>query len=288
MSAAGRPAARAVRLLAGDVRVGLTAMVPRLAVGLVLCAFLCFMLYARNRTALEPVGSLSFGDYACALFAGMREHVPSPSERFPLPAGWLCVCAFAAYATLDYPVRDLRGMGAHLVVASGGRWGWWCAKCCWVVLCVVVYWLAALGVCAVWTIATGGAFDCNVTPGVPDLLDFPAPELERIPTGIWETLLAVLAVLVAVCLVQLAVSLAAGPFVGLMATLAILFLSAFFMDPWLIGNYAMAARSDLMVANGVSAGMGAALALVVATAAVVLGGVVFRRLDIVGREADAQ
>ena len=60
-------------------------------------------------------------------------------------------------------------------------------------------------------------------------------------------------------------------------------MSAFLPGSFLIGNYLMALRSAGMVAGGAAAAVGATLGGVMAIAALALGSVAFKRLDIMGR-----
>lgn len=94
-------------------------------------------------------------------------------------------------------------------------------------------------------------------------------------------------ILGALCSIQLVLAFATTPLLGFSVTVAQLLVASFFLNPWLLGNYLMLARSNLVIANGVAVNNGALLSLAIIIASIVLGGHLFARRDILGRESDA-
>lgn len=90
----------------------------------------------------------------------------------------------------------------------------------------------------------------------------------------------------ALLLIQLAISLLVRPILGFVSTMVILYGSAFFLSPWLIGNYLMVARTDVVRTAGVSVPMGILLSLSLILAAVLVGGFLFSRFNIINRGDD--
>ncbi len=280
-----------LRLIARDVRDGLYAIAGRVLILLLGVNVLCYLLFTLVATGNTVVGGLSFADYVAACVGGINVYVPRGGDSFKLPAGWLCLCAGVAYVALDYPVRDLHGMGAQAMVAAGGRLSWWVAKCVWVVLVCLAAWVGILGVCAFWALAFGsglgpGAF--NLTFGVPALLGFDAPlaASSDMSPGFGLFIAAFPLVMAGICMMQTSLSVMIAPIVGFVATAAVLLVSALVLNPVLPGNYLMLARCDFISAAGLSVGWGFVVGLVLCLICAVIGALCSMRRDIYGREGD--
>ncbi len=252
---------------------------------------LCFMLYTLVAPGRTEVTSLSFADYIAACVGGIETHLTQDGDSFKLPAGWLCLCGLMSYIVLDYPSRDLKGMGAHVVVASGSRWHWWFSKCLWVSVACCASWTIVLASCALWTTFAGSGLAAPeslcITPGVPSLLGFQAPFISAGTTSIAGFVAVAPIVLAALCVAQLFLSVSIAPFVGFAVLIAILLLSSLHTNEALLGNYLMLARSELVSSAGVSCETGLFAAFALMAAVVVLGGIAYTRRDIYGRGADA-
>ena len=226
--------------------------------------------------------SFSFGDSLAACAGGISIFDPERDLRFRFPAAWILMLLTIAYVTLSYPYRDLMGFGRSVLVASGQRRSWWLSKCAWVVAaslasCAVVA-MVALAAPAVM----GGAMSMRMGPEVPHALLFesaPDASLELLPF-----VLSCCCMMVALCLMQLALSLVVRPVLGFCATASLLLGSAYAFLPALPGNYLMVARTSAVIAEGTDPLVGVGLAVVVAVASVVLGGIYFSRMDCLDRE----
>jgi hypothetical protein len=257
-----------------------------------LVAFIIFGLLSISLTiSVQPIAplyemssSLTFGDYLVNMMCGMKEYMFDPSNPFSFPAAWMLAFLFMAYITLNYPYHDLMGMGKHLIIVSGSRTLWWLSKCVWVALSVLSFFLVGFASSALWTLISGGDFSFDVSEIVPIVLQFDTTILLPRPWDMTGLLLAVPLMTVALCCVQLLLSLLIRPMFSYIVTIGVLFLSAYFQSPWLIGNYMMAARSICFVDGGLSWQIGAAISCVLIAAVVVMGGVLFNRLDILDWE----
>ncbi len=296
------------RLLASDLRYGFATAVPRFALFAFMAAlslFLsCVVLAVRFPQALGP--SFTVGEALLCMWRGMLPYVPGQGEPFQFPMAWFALLVCALYVTVDYPFRDLGGMGAHMIVASRSRWSWWLAKCGWVIAMALVCWAVTFAMAGAFTLALGGEFELGVRPGVASTLsagrneatnaaaslvasgELEAAAAEDASIDIGPAMLALGASLAAVLLVQSAVALLVHPVVGMIAGVSVLFFSAYFRVWWLPGEYLMLARTDVLMRAGFHPWVGAVLALVVGVAAVLLGGLVFSRRDILGKGGDDQ
>ena len=279
------------RLIMRDIRDGLRQAAGRIVVLLVGVNVLCYLLFTLVASGNTVVDSLSFADYVASCVGGINVYIPRDGDAFKLPAGWLCLCAGIAYIALDYPSRDLTGMGAQAMIAAGGRVPWWTAKCVWVAFVCAVVWMGVLLVCLFWTLTLGGGFGpgmFELTPGVPVLLGFDAPLalVSDMSSGLAWFLVVFPLVMAAVCLLQAVLSVAIAPIVGFVATVAILLASAPVLNPALLGNYLMLARCDCVSAAGLSPVCGLVAAAVLSSGAIAAGALCCSKRDIYGREAD--
>lgn len=225
----------------------------------------------------------TFGDCFVYAFAGMKEYLFMLGIPFDFPALWTLVFLVAAYLTLNYPYRDLMGAGKHQLVESGSRPAWWYSKCCWVVASVVLFYAMAAVSLALFVLLFGGSITLEVSPDIVSLIDFGGDILPG-PWDIASLMVLLPTMTAALCLLQLMLSLALKPLPGFLCTIALLFFSSYFKNPLLPGNYLMVARSDVFIASGVGWVEGTVFALGIAVFAVVLGRILFARMDIMEKE----
>ncbi|WP_165050327.1 MULTISPECIES: hypothetical protein [unclassified Adlercreutzia] len=231
-----------------------------------------------------PFSELALGDYLVSFASGVREQVYSAEEPFRFPARWAAVFMLVSCMTLWFPCRSRAKMGAHLMVVGGSRRAWWLAQCTWVVIAVLLFWLTAFAVALAWTLVSSGDLSLGIHERLPEVLQMRITGEPFDEAALSAFLFAgVPCATCSLCLLQLAVSFAAGPLAGYATTVSVLLLSAFCMRPWLIGNAMMAARCSDLVFAGVSVADGLVMSLVVLLLAVVVGGALFCRGDLLDR-----
>ena len=309
--------------------IAVMAIVGGLTVGSIMTGIENEKVYSRNGDLLVA-SNVSFGDIFCGFFGGNEPYDPNLGT-WALPVVLLLVCSLVFYLTLDYPYRDLAGMGKQLIVAAGSRWGWWLSKCAWVVATVSVFFALLLGVVAASCGLMGGTWEADLwfVPalsldlGIGDLItpnsaptfdvgdgdsDFivvdssadavdatddeadpfarfvSMDEVERMRWPIAKCIPLVYLMLVALCLVQLVVSLLAGPLPAFGVSISIIVLSSWTVHPALLGNYLMVTRMAEVRNVGVDVGVGVALSVALMVVCVVGGGLAFSRMDILGGE----
>ena len=292
------------RLIVSDMRYGFAAVGPRLLFAFLVVVLAFFLSYAVLFMKFpEAACELSMGEGMLCLWRGMLPYVPGQGEPFQFPMAWFALLVTSAYVVADYPFRDLGGMGSRLIVACRGRWSWWLAKCAWVCAVALACWLMTAAVAAVVAAITGGTFSLTVRPGVACVLEAgrnaelsAASELLSAGGGISAAeapgidlgfaLLVSGLMLVAILLIQTTISLLTHPVVGMLSSISILFFSAYFRFWMLPGEYLMMARTEALMRAGMQPWMGLVLAAVLIVVAVLVGGIVFNRKDIFGRESD--
>ena len=228
-----------MRLLASDLRFGTRSIAWRLfLVAAVILAVGFVSMSTVGMFAPELKGQMNLGECIFALFAGMEKFIPETGHEFKFPISWLVLFIVTAYVVFDYPVRDLSRMGARIIAVTGNRWQWWLAKCAWVLILTLAIWMLMALVCVIGAALQGGF---NPVP-VPEIAKYSGIMTQAPVEGsMLPFLLAMPFVLCAIMMIQLLVSVAAGPVVGLVVTTAMLLASAFYVTPALLGNSLMAA-----------------------------------------------
>lgn len=276
---------RALHLIILDIRNGIAAKWYRGALAAVLFLFidavvLAFPPAARGEQMVAP----SLGDYYVNLFAGMSWSAFDPEMPVVLPIAWLSVTFFILYITLDYPYEELHGIGKHLAVLSGDRVSWWAAKCLWVLLVVLLYFLTWLVVTVLWVIATKGNLDFATSSNTAMILGYETDMLLQSSWALSGFVIVTLFTVCALCLFQMFFSLCLKPIFAFMISVILLFISNYIASPFLIGNYLMATRSQTFISSGLDWVMGTFISAWIILAAVVFGGWYFSRMDVLARE----
>ena len=83
--------------------------------------------------------SVSFGDYLFYLYGGMKEFIPDYEMGFQLPIVWIFVFLFLPFILLNYPLKDMNGIGQQMLIRSTKRTFWWLSKCCWNIFGTLFY-----------------------------------------------------------------------------------------------------------------------------------------------------
>lgn len=273
-----------LRMIAVDLREGTRAMAGWYGVATVVFALLAIALHVQAALCGYPGKVFSLGDYLLFFTAGMRQFAPWAGERFQFPSAWAAVFLLGTYMTLWYPYRDLMGMGKQMIAVGGSRWVWWISKCVWVVCSTTLFAGIGIAVAAGAALVTGGAMDLRVAEIMPTLLNLIPAQTCDPPYEVLPQLALVPLALASLCLVQLAFSLLLKPLFSYMATVALLFLSAFYFSPWLPGEYLMVVRSAVFTKVGFGASTGVLLCAALACAACVVGGWAFSRMDVLNKE----
>lgn len=230
----------------------------------------------------------TLGDNLVGILGGMRQVEPGLQiTRYRLPGVWLLMILLVAYAPLTYPYRNLMGFGKQIVVAGGSRRLWWMAKCAWVVLYVSVLCVIAFCVVAAMTACVGADLSLAVSGGSLDAVDVNMADLVEPPWDVIPFLVMVPAVLVCLCVVQLALSLVIRPVLSFVVTLSILMVSLYSSIPALLGSYLMAARTSCLFVSGFDVSGGITLCVVISCFAVAAGLAVFDHMDIMSKEFNA-
>lgn len=230
-------------------------------------------------------------DYYFYLFFGMEEYIPFPGNKFRFPALWAAVILYVSYITLYYPYKDLNGYGKNVLINAQNKKIWFLSKCVWVGVSTIIYFLFAFAVLFVLAIVFGA--ECTVAVSSDTVFKFiPYVTTEQnllFNDGMYYKvtfLHYILPVLVCVMnnLVQLLLSLFIKPFFSYIFTVSYTITSAYYLKCFMLGNYAMLARSDIFISNGVDFNIGFIICLSVIIIVAALGTAVFSKQDIINKE----
>lgn len=271
------------RLLAADMHHGLRLYLPFLGLAAAIGTFECFTANAVVKMSNPGAAPLGLADFIFALFAGMERFEYVEGQQFSFPMAWMTLLCAIACSTLLYPMRDLEGMGTRLIAVTGNRWTWWLSKCLWTIFASIGLCLVDLGICAAATCVTGGSFSLVPTPEIGRLLNVDGLGSTSVNGSILGFVLLLPCATSALLVLQLTVSLLLNPAAGFLTTVTLLLASAYYTSPLLLGNYLMTARLDVALVDGMTPTCGTLLSLVTALTCILMGGLVFRRHDIIGR-----
>ena len=273
-----------------DLRKGLISQWKRILVCVVLIAGLLVLnmayidFYISNAPEATTSFRLTFGDLLLSLFTGIDFHYPSSGVPFVLPVEWMFLVLLILYVTLDYPLSDLHAVGINSLVMGSSRGMWWLAKCLWIITLVVVFYFIILALTLFITLTSDGILSFQIHPEVPQALAFNVGNLIEAPWDMGVFLIAIPVVLCSLALVQLFLSLLIQPVISFACMTVILFLSAYCSTEFLIGEYLMAARSNVFIADGLSPEIGIVFAMLLGLWSVLFGILFFSQQDILGKE----
>lgn len=236
-----------------------------------------------------PIKNVTVTEIVMFIFNGMKEFVPGSEEPFSFPIMWMVIFVLLLFFTLYYPYNDIMGYGKNVLIASTSRTAWWLSKCVTTIcICIVYFFIAAMSI-LIFAFAFGLKFELTVKPEVfATLLRYGIPEGFNLSP---EPLYMVLTVFVlpfifaiAMCLFQMLLTLIIRPFASIIVVTAIFMVSAYYVSPFMIGNYAMTQRSICFVSNGVDPVVGVIIMASIIVFSIVVSTVLFNRYEILEKE----
>ncbi len=250
-----------------------------------------FDIYNRiNTTSSLSAENMTFMDCCFCFWRGMGEYTPSKTNIFEFPAMWALFHFLILYFVLYYPYKDLMGQGRQVLVLSRSRRSWWYSKCITTVIWVLAYFVLAWLEIAVFCLCMGIKLSLSLTSSAVSAFVSASGDGAFITSFYLEHTMVITVfilpflVTVGLALLQQLLSLIIRPLYSYIVTVAILLASAYYMNPFMIGNYAMTERSDLVLSNGVNEYLGLLLCAVLILASVIAGDIIFKRYDILNKE----
>lgn len=254
----------------------------------VFCWFL-FDAYMKIFYSDISIKDVTITEIVMFIFNGMKEFVPDGYTAFTFPTMWMVIFVLLLFFTLYYPYNDIMGYGKNVLIASTSRTAWWLSKCVTTIcICIVYFFTAALSI-LIFAFSFGLKFELTVKPEV-----FSKLLIRGVPEGFNlspEPLYMVLTVFVlpfifavAMCLFQMLLTLIIRPFASIIVVTAVFMVSAYYVSPFMIGNYAMTQRSICFVSNGVDPVVGVVIMALITVFSIVVSTVLFNRYEILEKE----
>ncbi|MBU5595009.1 hypothetical protein KQI76_07505 [Amphibacillus sp. MSJ-3] len=276
------------KLLKYDFKNGFQVGGLKLIIIILMTLAFCLDFYLRKNIvymvdSVTPSGT--WIDYLFSVFAGIKEYTPSITEEFIFPIKWLLIHLFILYSTLYYPYRDLSSLGLNVLVRTKGRLAWWLSKSIWNISYVLVCHIFIFLTIIIFCLAVNEPISLEITPMfVNDLLDAGSP-FDTFPSYLASVILLMpIFISIVLNLVQMTLGLFIKPLYSFGMMTVILLTSAYFLNPFLIGNYAMPIRSEYVIENGLQATTGVMLSALIITLAFLIGSFYFKRYDILDEE----
>ena len=225
--------------------------------------------------------SPTFADYLVFLSYGMKVYVFSTQDPFRIPINWLILHLFLSYIVGSYPFQDLMTYGQSVLLRAKSRGKWWASKCLWSICCVLIFYLEAIVLSALFAAMTGRV-SMSISPQIHEkIIDVSfLPGLSP-GTLVLNLLIVPFITSIAISLIQLCLALILRPIYSYLAVSALLLSSAYIYSPALIGNYLMSARNSIALQNGIKASYAMPVSAAIAMIAMVIGNAIFKKYDII-------
>lgn len=276
------------KLLFHDLRTGLADHKGRILITFLL--FFCLSTYHFFTLRIYELTNPEFfnrpvttGDYFLALVGGCGkvEQLPGGGTTFTMPVLWLMFVLWMQFSSLYYPFADLNGMGKHLLCLSGQRTIWWFSKCLWTVCNTLVHYLAAF--LASWTagLCLGAVPSMEANVYLFQELKMNGELLTSETTwNLFPIVVSLPLILTTLALLQLTLSVMIKPLFSYLLLAGLFVAGTYLQSPVLLGNFAMPARNSLLTTIGLPAALGILLCLWIAAGSVLLGQVLFEKMDL--------
>ena len=231
------------------------------------------------------IAGVSIGDWLLYIFGGIKEYSPLSGESFVLPYLWILNHLLILYFTLHYASDDLSGVGQQMIYRAGGRIKWWISKCIWNFVSVISYYLVSFSVITVFCLLRGCDMSLTFSSFMRYVMYFGSMDLgyETWDIALEVTLMPFLVTL-ALSIFQMALSLVFKPAFAFIFSSVMLISSAYYLTPYLIGNFSMAVRSSKVVSNGVNLTDGIIAAVLMIIIGIIIGILAIRRHNILSKE----
>lgn len=273
-----------------DLKIGVLSswlkFVPVLLIFAASCLYLKNNMHSLMIAGHLPNSSVSFADYILYTFRGMQKYSVDPEnikQGFYIPALWLLLNLYLGYIIGNYPLKDLHGYGQQILIRSKARTQWWVGKVIWNIVCVLAFYAVGYLTVIVITLATG---TLSLTPSAAVALYCGGMDISGW-TGNGGIIVAMIQPVIsslALCLIQMVLSFFIKSVFSYIVTIIILVLSAFYCSEFLIGNYSMMLRSNLILKGGVEFHFAVLFGCLLMAASIVIGLLRFKRMDILEKE----
>lgn len=232
---------------------------------------------------------VSFVEYLLYCFSGADS--AGSNEGIAFPVQWLSVMVLICFLTFDFMYRDLNPEGQQVLIRSGSRNKWWLSKCTATVSATVFcYALAMLTVlCYCLVHDSDISFACHQST-IEFITKSVCVNPDDIFPNLWQavkcTVLLPIAVLTALNMIEMVLSLLFRPFVAFCILSMYIVASIYKTSPFAIGSYCMLTNSSLFRSEGFSIDFALIECAAIILLSAVVGLLIFRRYNVLQRKED--
>lgn len=229
--------------------------------------------------------NMSYGNIMFYILGGVKEFVIDTDDIFKIPYIWYINHLLILFFNLQYANDDLSGVGQQMIYRAGGRIKWWISKCIWNFVSVTLYYMISLSTIIVFCLIKGNEISLSFSSFMRNIMYFGPKDLgyETWDIALEVTLMPFLVTL-ALSILQMALSLVFKPAFAFIFSSVLLISSAYYMTPFLIGNFSMAVRSSKVVSNGVNLTDSIIATLVMIALGIIIGILAIRRHNVLSKE----
>lgn len=261
------------RLYLFDIKKGFRE--NKLKIG-VACFLFLFLANITVKNCLVQQNGSGYLSYYVTILGGMPEYVKTETSIFQLPVGWFLFYAYLFFLIGFYPVSDLYSGGSKTLLLAESRNKWVVSKLIWIVTTIIMYYVIFL-LCLFANAALIG----NKDAGLSYVADFYGLSSDINMSQILVVFfVAPIFITIAMSFIQFVVSIIFNALCGYMITITILVVSTYWMKPFLIGNYLILIRNELMSLGGMKETNGILISIGICIITIVTGCLIFRKKDI--------
>jgi len=280
-----------IKLLWFDMRNGMIKK-PMLFIIPTMVAFTACVDLTNRISSLNEFGYFDFkltggfSDYMMYIYGGMDKYVPDLGDPFVFPVRWTVVFLAVSFITLNYPYTDMQSFGQQILVRTKGRSVWWLSKCGWNILSSLVYHCLFFCVSFLFCISVQGSFSSEINKDLTYAVFQVSRESILSSDVPWPSVMLILPILISIGinLFQMVLSLFIKPIFSFFSVALLIISSSYLISPYLIGNYAMPVRYDMVVNDGVDIKVGLVAAIALIVISVVTGVIRFHKYDILNKD----
>ena len=224
-------------------------------------------------------------EYIMYCFMGIEPiEIMDTMEKAQLPIFWLVSIGGCLFLNLDYLLNDLSHAGQQLVIRSGKREHWYFSKCVWNLCSCGLYFLIAGLAITVFTFIMGGTISSDISMDLLYVAFQGVPEVDILPLNSTLMIGIILPYLTisALSMLQMTLCLIIKPVFSFLISMLLLLLSVYWESSFVLGNGAMAIRSNFLVANGINPWIVLIECLIIIVACIFAGCCIFKYSDILG------
>lgn len=269
------------KLIKRDINISIKSNIWKYILIMVFCIVVCgrfYVVVGDHARRISGNSDFYIGDYLFLMFGGMKEYVPEKNDYFELPVIWMAMQMLLISLVFIYPFKDLLSNGQYILVQYSERSKWWVSKIIWGLIQTVAGYVLIIGIILLFAILTG-AHGLGVHKEYINY--YYGSKITADVVNVWDIVVCFI-YNICITVLYMSTALLTTPVVSLMLLVVYDVLSAYIMNPVLIGNVSMLLRNARYVNKGISALIPVVFLLCITAITFVITVHRFNKKDIVG------